>query len=115
MSEIGQSTVLPAPRNPWESDLLNMLREFIESVTRILNRGIRFADNVDCAEVEYTSNATPGTEDTIPHGLGRVPQGFLIYDRDADSNDPYRSTAYDATNIYVKCGTASVAFKLIIF
>ena len=41
--------------------------------------------------------------------------GFFVYDRDKDCNDPYRSATYDATNLYLKCSTASVAFKLIVF
>lgn len=115
MSQIGKSTIFPQPQNSKESDLFTMLREFITSVTRILNRGIVFADNVDCKLVSYTSNAIAGTQDTVAHGLGRTPIGFFVYDRDKDSNDPYRSATYDATNLYLKCGVASVALKLIVF
>ena len=115
MAEIGQSIILPQPETPKETDLFNAIREFVNSVMKILNRGILFADNVDCKLVTYTSNAAPNTQDTVAHGLGRTPIGFFVYDRDKDCNDPYRSATYDATNLYLKESTASVAFKLIVF
>lgn len=115
MAEIGESIIFPKPRDAQETDLYNTLREFVTQVTKILNRGIIFSDNADCKFVTYTANAMINTQDTIAHGLGRIPTGFLVYDRDRDTNDPYRSAAYDATNLYLKCSTASAVFKIIVF
>lgn len=115
MATVGESVVFPDPRDDKEKDLFQTLLEFIRNVTSIINGGLRFEDNVDCKLVSYTSNAAPNTQDSVAHGLGKTPIGFLVYDRDKDSNDPYRSATFDATNLYLKCSTASVAFKIIVF
>jgi len=113
--DIGESVIFPKPRDRQEEDLYGVLSGFVHDVTRILNRGVVFEDNVDCAFVSFTSNATPDTEDTVAHGLGRVPTGYLVYSRDKAGVLYDSGTAFTASNIYLKCNVASVAFKLIVF
>jgi len=61
--------------------------------------------------VVYTSNATPNTEDTVPHGLERVPSGFIVTSIDK-AGVVYKSSAFDATNLKLKCSVASAAVTL---
>jgi hypothetical protein len=115
MAGIGESIIFPNPRDQHEEDLYNSLREFIDDVTKILNRGILFSDNMDARLVTFTSNATPDTEDTTAHGLGRVPTGFIVYSQNKAGSLYNGGTAHNATNIYTKCNVASVTFKVIVF
>jgi len=114
MSTIGESIVFPKPENQKEIDLYQSLHDFINDVSRILNGGIKFSDNVDCTLVSFTSNSTPDTEDTTAHSLGKTAIGFIVYDQDK-AGSLYKSKAHDSTNIYTKCDVASVAFKVIVF
>lgn len=79
----------------------------------ILDRGIRFEDNVDCRIVTYTSNATPDTEDSVPHDLRKVPVGYIVIGKDL-AGDVYDSAAHSATDLKLKCSVASVTITLIV-
>jgi len=114
MSEITKA-ILPKPQTQKEIELNNALQLFITSVVKILDRGISFGDNIDCKLVTITTNATPDTEDTTAHGLGKTPTGFIVYSQDKAGNLYNSGTAFTATNIYTKCNIASVEFKVIVF
>jgi hypothetical protein len=99
-----------------EIDLLRTLNRLVDNLRTILDRGVQFEDNIDCRMISFTSNASPNTEDTVAHTLGKTPQGYIIYSKDK-AGDLYTSTggtAWDATNMYLKCTVASVAFKIIV-
>lgn len=115
MAEIGESIIFPNPREQHEEDLYNSLREFIDDVTKILNRGILFSDNMDVDIVSYTSNATPDTSDTVSHSLGKVPTGFIVVNIDKSAIVYDAGTSWTSSNIYLKCDTASTAVKIIVF
>jgi hypothetical protein len=65
-----------------------------------------------------TAHATPGTETTHAHGLGRVPVGVLFFDADGSlfvDEGVYlgadaEAAGWDATNIYVKATAVSDTF-----
>jgi len=63
----------------------------------------------------YTSNVTPDTEDTIVHGLGRIPVGFLVVDKDKAGDIYDGGTAWTDTNIYLKCSVATVAAVILVW
>ncbi len=104
----------PDPDNQKEKDLYSVIDEFIRDVRRINNRGISIADNVDCKLITVSTNATPDTEDTTAHGLGKIPTGFIVYEQNK-AGSLYKSKTYTSTNIYTKCNVASVTFKVIVF
>jgi hypothetical protein len=64
--------------------------------------------------VPYTSNATVNTQDTVKHGLGYTPKGYIVIGK-AAAGDVYTGAAADGTNIYLKCSTASNAITLLVF
>jgi len=99
---------------PFDRDMVTVLGGWAQVLKAILDKGISLADNVDAAVVSYTSNATPNTEDTVAHTLGKIPTYFIVGDIDK-GGVVYRSgTAFTKTNIYVKCSVASAAIKLIL-
>ncbi len=115
MSSIGGSPILPTPKDQQDTDLYRILSEFFRKITTILNRGITFNENVDCRLNSFTSSGTPDAENTIAHGLGKVPTGYIIYSLDKASSVYKGSTAWTSTNIYLKVNVASVAVKIIVF
>lgn len=64
--------------------------------------------------VTYTTNATSGTQDTVAHNLGYVPQGYIPVDK-AAAVDIYTGAAADSENIYLKATTASTKVTLLVF
>lgn len=64
--------------------------------------------------VTYTTNATAGTQDTVAHDLGYVPQGYIPVDK-AVAVDIYTGTAADSTNLYLKASVASAKVTLLVF
>ena len=99
----------------FEKALIQALSTTMTNLESVLNGGLSFSENMDCKLVSYTTNVAPNTEDTVAHGLGKVPTGFLIYSEDKAAVIYDSGTAWTKTNIYLKCDTASVAAKLIIF
>jgi len=65
----------------------------------------------------FTTSATPDAENTIAHGLGSIPVGFLIMYQDKAGSlyqGPTTGTNWDATNIYLKSDVASVTFLIFV-
>lgn len=60
-----------------------------------------------------TNSATPNTEVAVAHTLGVVPDWYVFLNTLVGS-PTYQSKAADATNIYAKCGTASVTFIAVV-
>lgn len=95
------------------NDMLRLLRERDANLAAMLNQGLNFTDNFAGALLSFTSNATPDTQDTTPHGLRRAPSYFLVLDIDK-GGVVYRSAAFDETNVYTKCTVASAAVKIFV-
>jgi len=112
--DFNNTVVFPQAKDMKEQDLFNTLDTVFNNLGGILNRGIRFQDNVDCTLVSFTSNGVADTETTVAHTLGKVPTGVIVYEQDK-AGSLYKSKAYDASNIYIKSDVASVAFKVIVF
>jgi len=103
----------PALRQ-FDQDLINALGDLSFSLGSILDGGISLQDNMDAAVVSFTSNATPDTEDAIPHGLGKVPEHLIVSSLDKGAVVYQSGTAWTKTTIYVKTTKASTAVKLIL-
>lgn len=101
--------------NPFRKALLKYLGERESNLKSILDRGIRFSDNMDVDLVSFTSNGSVDTEDTTAHSLGKVPTGIIVYSQDKAGSLYNSGTAFTASNIYTKCSVATVAFKVIVF
>lgn len=98
-----------------DDDILRYLNEEAEMLDVVLNGGIGLFDNLDSVGVEFTSSATPDAENTVAHTLGKVPTGYIVYSLDKGAVVYNGTTAWTATNIYLKVNTASVAVKIMVF
>ena len=72
------------------------------------------AGNLAARYVVYTSNGVANTQDTVAHGLGYAPSGYIVVKQDKSAN-VYTSAAADATNLYLKTSVATVAWILLVF
>ena len=99
----------------FDKKLLQSLGGFTLLLKGILDRGITFDDNIDCRRVSVTSHATPGTEFSVTHTLGKVPVGRLIYGQDKDGSLYTGSSSNTTTTMYFKSSASSAVFDLIIF
>lgn len=71
--------------------------------------------NFDAIWVLYVSNATPSTEDTVPHALGRTPVGILVGIPDLAAVVFDTGTAWTETNIFIAADVATVTVNILVF
>ena len=68
----------------------------------------------------YVSDAfacatTPGTEFSVPHGMGKVPRGYIIIQRNAASSLYLSGTPWDSTNAYFKSDGNNLVQFVVLF
>lgn len=102
------------PMRQWDRDLLTALGNWSLSMKGILDRGISLTDNIDAVIASFTSNATPDTEDTVAHTLGRIPSYFIVADINKGGVVYRGATTFTKTNVYLKTTVASAAVKVIL-
>lgn len=97
----------------------------IGSIIQALQGRIRFGtgtnkkdgENIAGRFIQYTSNGTPDTEDTVVHNIGSVPIGYIILWQDKAGSfyqSPTVGTDWNKTNMYLKCSVASVTALLFV-
>lgn len=96
-------------------NIVKILTDMNINLDSILNRGIRFEDNVDCRLVSVTSHGTPGTEFSVAHTLGKTPTGWIVYGQTGAGTVYDGTTANTATTLYLRSDAASKTFRLIVF
>ena len=109
-----QFPALEEPLRKFDDDVVRYLNEQDENLDSMLNSGLSFKDNFNAKTVSYTSNASPDTEDTVAHGLGKVPIGVITVEIDK-GGVVYKSATYDKTNVYLKCTVAAAAIKILVY
>lgn len=65
------------------------------------------------AVLTLTTSGTPDAENTKAHTLGRTPLGYIVLSQDKAASIYKGTTAWDATNIYLKATVASVALRIL--
>ena len=98
-----------------DKDLGLVLTEWSSNIKRILDGGISFQDNVDCAFVTFTSHAVAGTEFTVPHTLGKVPVGYIVYGQSGAGSVYDGVTTNTKTTLYLKSDVSAITFRLVVF
>jgi hypothetical protein len=113
---------VPSPYSPqydkireYDKDMAKMLEQLLSNLTSIFDQGIKVEDSLDAQVITFVSSATPDAENTIAHALKRVPIGFNVISQDKAASFYKGSTAFTATNFYVKSSVASVAATLLVF
>lgn len=99
----------------FDKKLVQSLGGFTLLLKGILDRGITFDDNVDCRRVSVTSHATPGTEFSVTHTLGKIPTGRIVYGQNKEGDLYTGASANTTTTMYFKSNASSAVFDLIIF
>ena len=106
-------------RNGNENDTLQMLQNH----ALILNGNVSFGQTTTNNEQGQNINGwkatgtTPGsanTEFAVPHGLGRIPIGFLTLALGANATIYKSTTAWTASNIYLKCSGSAVSYTIFV-
>lgn len=100
---------------PFDKDLLTSLSTWSMVLKSILDGGISIDDNVDASRIVFTSHATPGTEASVAHGLGKVPLGYIVTGQETAGTVYDGSTANTNTTLYLKSDVSSKAFRLLVF
>lgn len=99
----------------FDKNLISELGGMSSKLKSILDRGISFDDNVDVRRVSVTSHATPGTEFSVAHGLGKTPTDYIKMGQGGAGTVYDGTTANDATTLYLRSDASSVAFRLMVF
>lgn len=116
MSQLEKFTVGETPpKDEFDQTLEISLDKIFSAIRGILNNGIRFNENFDAAITTLTTNATPGVETAIAHGLKRIPLGCLVLEK-TKAGHLYRGpSGKDSTNYYVASDVASLTVRVMIF
>jgi hypothetical protein len=99
----------------FDRELITALSNWSMVLKSILDGGISIDDNVDATRVYVTSHATPGTEFGVAHGLGKIPQGYIVTGQ-TDAGSVYDGvTANSRTTLYLKSDVSSKTFRILVF
>lgn len=99
----------------FDKDLITALSGFVMVLKSILDAGISIGDNVDMAKVVFVSHATPGTEGSATHTLGKIPEGYIVMGQ-TDAGSIYDGvTPNTKDTIYLKSDVSSKTFRLLVF
>lgn len=101
------------------------LDEDVRNITLFTHGRVSFGTGVDGERgqnisgefKQFTSSATPNSENTISHTIGSIPIGYIIMWQDKSGNlyqGPTTGTNWTSSNIYLKCDIASVTFNIFI-
>lgn len=83
-----------------------------------MNQTVRELVNGQLNTIEITTPSSAGLELRIAHGLGRIPNGYIIVKR------PYTgtamdhgigSTSWDTVNLYLKFSVTDIALTLAVY
>jgi len=115
--------VKPDEKGQLTPQAVNFLFGLIVTLIRKVNRGISFGDgtqsswpgNIDGQWIEVRFSAVANTPERIPHGLGRVPIGYMVMrkDRACDVYD-VNTGGWGPKDLYLACNTASALVRLLV-
>lgn len=69
-------------------------------------------ENISGEFATFTTSATPNAESIIAHGIGAVPVGYIVLNKNKAGDLYSGSTAWTTTAVSFKCSVASVTFKV---
>lgn len=97
------------PKEKTEEQMRFISQNF-DQIKSIVNNGLLLADNFDGKILNMTFSSA-NTDTSAAHGLGRVPQGYLVLKRSASMIVYDGSTSWSSSSIFLKSsatGTISV-------
>jgi hypothetical protein len=99
----------------YDEDLAKTLQVLMGNLKRMFAGGISLDGNVDGQIVTLTTHASADTEFSVAHTLKRIPTGFIVVKRDKGGVIYDGVTAWDSTQIFLKCTTTSTLVTVLIF
>jgi hypothetical protein len=113
---------VPGPATEPLTLFQRMLRKIYEQLARVVNGQIsfgdgvnEFSDNIDGVWANTTTPVGANTDFTIAHNLGRIPNGWLVVNQDANGVYFLGTVAPTTTEITLQCDKSSVTVRLFIF
>lgn len=103
------------PEKEFEKHLEEELTNYSLELSKVLNSGLKFADNFNMQIKSVTTDGSAGTETAVAHTLKRVPSDFLVGSQDKAGTIYKGTTAWTATNIYIRGSVASISANIYIF
>ena len=103
------------PESDFDKTLEQELLSFANELSNVINGGIRIDENLNASIVTIADTGSANAENTLAHGLKRVPIGFLVINTNKAVSAYDSGTAWTATNIYLKFNTANCTVKVLIF
>lgn len=99
---------------------VQMLAKDYRNLAIILNYHVGFGDgtnpdNIDGVWANVTAPATPNTNFTVTHNLGRVPIGYLVVSKDRACDVFTGTIVATKSQITLQAGVASAVLRLFIF
>lgn len=99
----------------FDRDLITVLGSMGLNLAAILDGGVSFRDNLDVSTVSVVSHATPGTEFSVAHGLGKAVTGYVVYGQTGAGSVYDGTTANTKTTAYFRSDASAVTFKILFF
>ena len=96
-------------------ELITLIGEFYRELSLLLNGEVNLTDNLRGDFVEYTTNATPDTEDEVSHNLKTIPTGYIVVKKNKACDIYTGTTDWASSKVYLKCSVASATVKIYLF
>lgn len=87
---------------------------FCHDVVQNVNGKLDFQTNFSCKILDVAFTAQD-TEQAIPHGLGRVPNGYFMVGSDLATTVYDGDSSDDGTNIYLKSTQITTSTRLVVY
>lgn len=71
-------------------------------------------ENISGIWQSITTNATPDSTETLAHGLGSIPIGYIVVNQDKAGSLYDQGTTWTTDNMYLSCDVASVTFTIFV-
>lgn len=94
-------------------DVPRFTDQAFQAIAEILNGGIDFETNIKCKILSVTF-ATANIQQAVSHGLGRVPQGYLVISSSA-ATSIYNGSSGSSSDVINLAATAPATVGLIVF
>lgn len=96
-----------------DDQLKKFLSKFGDQLLTVINGGLDFQSNFSCKLLSVTFSAA-NTNTSVSHGLGRVPTGYIPYQKSASLNVYDGTSANSASTLNLRA-SATGTVGLIVF
>lgn len=113
--QIRRKIFLVKPDSTFGISVERELAGYFVQLADLLNNGITFSDNFDNHIETVSDTGNAGEEFEMTHALNRLPEGFLIINKDKACIVYDSGTTWTKEKIFLKCDTANCSIKVMVF